>query len=102
MIKTMYEVNWHYVNERFSHCTVTPITVTREGVSPGCTGVSIDAIDHTGRKFIGSPRNYFDSEEAAWSEVKTDLLAMVEAKEAEMAKLKDEVFALFKFAVKLK
>lgn len=66
----MYVVNFHLVDDEFSHCTVTPITVTRRGVLPGCTGVSISAIDSAGRKFQGSPDNYFASESDAWRHVK--------------------------------
>jgi hypothetical protein len=65
----MYDVNWHYTNDVFSHCSVTPIKVIRESVLPGCTGVSITAKDSNGRKFQGSPDNYYATEEAAWAVV---------------------------------
>ena len=68
MNKKMYEVNWHSIGDKFSHCTVTAITVTREGILPGCTGVTITAIDHEGGEFQGSPGNYHNTEAEAWAE----------------------------------
>lgn len=97
MKKTMFEVNWHYmathedVDEdgagRFSHCTVTTIQVIREGVLPGCAGVSITAIDINGRQFQGNPGNYHDTESAAWGEVYETLEGMVRENENTIAKL---------------
>jgi len=31
-MKTLYEVNWHSKNDKFTHIVVTPITVLWEGV----------------------------------------------------------------------
>ena len=73
MNKTMYEINWHLVDDVFSHCTVTPITVIREGMAPGCSSISITAIDNTGHKFQGSPEDYYSTEGEAWDEVKSML-----------------------------
>ena len=73
MNKTMYEINWHSVDDKFSHCSVTPITVIREGVLPGCSAVSITAIDNTGHRFQGSPEDYYSTEKEAWEEVKAML-----------------------------
>ena len=73
MNKTMYEINWHSVDDVFSHCSVTPITVIREGIFPGCSTVSITAIDRDGRKFRGYPEDYYSTEEEAWEEVKAML-----------------------------
>ena len=70
MNKKMYEVNWHSIGDKFSHCTVTAITVTREGILPGSTGVTITATDHDGREFRGSPGDYHNTEAEAWAEVK--------------------------------
>jgi hypothetical protein len=76
-MKTMYEVNWHWKNvgthEVFEKCTVSKITVTREGIRPGCSGVSIDAIDSSGQRFSGDPENYFETEELAWESIKKDI-----------------------------
>lgn len=68
-MKILYEINWHGVDSSFTHCTVTPITVLREGCSPGCSAVSITAKDAAGRVFHGSPGDYFPSEEEAWKNV---------------------------------
>ena len=72
-MKTLYEVHWHSINDEFTHCSITPLTVIREGVLPGCSGVSITAKDASGRVFLGSPRDYFHSEEEAWKAVVEDL-----------------------------
>lgn len=93
MNKTMYEVNWHSVGDVFSHCTVTPITVLREGVLPGCTGVSITAKDSQGNKFQGSPDNYYATEEAAWAAVRVELAESVEAHEKQLAELQEQLSA---------
>ena len=73
MNKTMYEINWHLVDETFTHCTVTPITIIREGILPGCSLPSITAIDSEGNKFQGSPEDYYSTEKEAWEEVKAML-----------------------------
>lgn len=101
MNKTMYEVNWHYVNDVFSNCTVTPITVLREGVLPGCTGVSITAKDNKGNKFQGSPNDYYATEEAAWAAVKAELAESVEAHEKQLAELQEQLDAQRKYLAKL-
>ena len=72
-MKTLYEVHWHSINDEFTHCSITPLTVIREGVLPGCSGVSITAKDASGRVFLGSPRDYFHSEEEVWKTVVEDL-----------------------------
>lgn len=93
MKKTMFEVNWHYedVGEdgvaSFSHCTVTPIQVIREGVLPGCTRPSITAVDIDGRQFQGEPDNYHRTQSAAWREVSKTLGYMVSGHEASIAVL---------------
>ena len=101
MNRTMHEVNWHSVNDVFSHCTVTPITVIREGVLPGCTGVSITAIGSDGHKFQGSPDNYYATEEAAWAAVKVELALTIEAHEKQLAELQAQLTAQREYLAKL-
>ena len=101
MNKKMYAVNWHRVGDVFSHCTVTTITVTREGVLPGCTGVTITATDHEGRKFQGSPDNYHDTEAKAWAEVKVAMSETIRANESSIAKLVNETNALREYLTKV-
>ena len=101
MNKTMYEVNWHAVNDVFSHCTVTPITVIREGVLPGCTGVSITAKDSQGNKFQGSPDNYYATEEAAWSAVRVEITKSIEAHEKQLSEMQAQLKAQRDYLVKL-
>ena len=81
-MKTLYEVNWFYHDGTFERCTVTPIKVIREGVLPGCSGVTITAIDVDGRQFQGSPENYFETEAAAWADVREELEAALESNKA--------------------
>jgi hypothetical protein len=69
MDKIMWEINWHSIDNIFDSCTVTPITITREGILPGCSLPSITAKDHKGYSFHGSISDYYPSEKAAWVEV---------------------------------
>jgi hypothetical protein len=66
----MYEIHWHYNNEEFYQCTVTPIVVYREDILPDCTKVSISAIDSQGNYFQGCPEDYFATEALAWESVR--------------------------------
>lgn len=101
MNKTMYEVNWHSVNDVFSHCTVTPITVLREGVLPGCTAVSVTATDSQGNEFLGSPNDYYATEGDAWAAVKVELEEGVLAHEEQVAELQKQLNALRDYLAKL-
>ena len=103
-MKTLYEINWHYTDKeqtKFSHCTVTPIEVLREGILPGCSSVSITAKDSEGRTFQGSPRDYFESEAAAWARAKQDLLATIQSNDEESDRLMEETRRLFSFLITL-
>ena len=103
-MKTMYEINWHYKDNeqtKFSHCTVTPIEVLREGILPGCSAVSITARGGDGRQFQGSPRDYFESESAAWAQAKQDLLDTIRKNDEVVAALRNETHRLFSFLVTL-
>jgi hypothetical protein len=86
MKETRYEINWHNDGDLCVHHTVTPITVIREGVLPGCSGVSITAIDADGRKFNGTPCNYFKTEAEAWAAVRKELEEAIAAAERDIAK----------------
>lgn len=103
-MKTLYEINWHYTDKeqtKFTHCTVTPIEVLREGILPGCSAVSITAKDREGRTFQGSPRDYFESEAAAWAQVKQALIDTIETNDEEVKQLKVEAHRLFSFLITL-
>jgi len=93
MNKIMYEVNWHYMNngKGFTHCSVTPITVTREDILPGCSAISITAIDHEGREFHGCPENYFNTEQEAWDATKQCLDDKIEQLKTEIKDMQLEV-----------
>lgn len=85
MQKVMYETNWHNTGEGvFIKHTVTPITVLRHGVLPGCSAPSITATDSRGNTFHGSIDNYFETEQAAHAAVKQDLIATLLALEQEL------------------
>ena len=77
VLKIMYEVNWHYkdngLNSQLTGVTVTPIRVLREGVLPGCTGISITALDHQHNEFIGTPGAYFNTPDEAWASARAEL-----------------------------
>ena len=90
MATKMYEINWHSVGDKFSYCTVTAIVITREGVLTGCTGVTIDATDHKGRKFQGSSADYWNTEAEAWADVKSYLIKVINANELSIANLAKE------------
>ena len=103
-MKTLYKINWHYKDDEqtvFSHCTVTPITVLREGILPGCSAPSITAKAADGRTFLGSARDYFESEAAAWAEVKQDLLSTVQENDKRIEELSEENHNLFRFLIKI-
>ena len=103
-MKTMYEINWHYKDSeqtQFSHCTVTPITIIREGILPGCTAVSITAKGSDGRTFQSTPRDYFETEAAAFDRVRKGLAATADDNEAYIADLKAEILAIRAFLATL-
>lgn len=102
MKKTMYEINWHYRGRRFSHCTVTEITVIWQGFLPGREGSSITAIDSKGERFQGSPDDYFDTEEGAWEAVMNDLQATLEASEEKVEELQAGALVLKEYLEKIK
>jgi len=99
MKKIMYEVNWHCTaNEKDFLCaTVTPIIVIREDVLPGCSLISITAIDHKGGQFNGYPRDYFNTEQEAWDYVKQCLRDKIEQLEKEIAEKQNEIDVIKKF-----
>lgn len=102
MNKVMYEVNWHHANGKFSHCSVTPITVFREGVLAGCTGVTISAKDSSGRKFIGTPDNYYASEAEAWEAITAELAQCIASREKASADMASELATMREFFEKLR
>lgn len=85
-METMYETNQHYSGEKLSHFTVTPIQVIRRGILEGCSTESITAIGSDGRRFNGSPSNYFETEEKAWESIRLELMGGIDATEKEIGK----------------
>ena len=103
-MKTLWEINWHFKDSKqmeFSHCTVTPITVLREGILPGCSAPSITATSSDGHTFQGVARDYFETEVAAWAQVKQALLDTIESNEKAIEDLKAEIDTVFKFLITL-
>lgn len=86
MQKTMYEVVW-ISNENYAttHIRVEPITVIHEGILPGCSAVTISAIDSRGDEFSGVPQNYFKSEAEAWEAARADLNSTIGVYEQRVA-----------------
>ena len=80
-MKTVFEVNTHYKNGLFSHCTVTPVTVIREGILPGCSAESFTGIDQNGERFTGSLQDFYASEQDAWLRVRRDTIDGIRASE---------------------
>lgn len=91
MNKTMYEVNWHYNNDNFSNVSVSPITVVRESILPGCTKVSITAIDSSGSTFNGSLDDYFDTKEQALVNAREIIEAIIKDKKVSIADINKEI-----------
>lgn len=103
-MKTLYEVNWHYKDKSqscFSHCTVTPIKVIREGYLPDCSNVTITAIDSNGMQFINNPNNYYISEELAWKSVRESLIEEMNENDNEIDRIRIETFNMMKFLMSL-
>lgn len=103
-MKTMYEINWYYTDNeqtKFSHCTVTPIEVLREGILPGCSAVSITAKGSDGHTFQGSPRDFFETEAQAWAQARQHLIDTIESNDEAVAELKAETHRLFSFLITL-
>jgi hypothetical protein len=96
-MRTLYEINWHYENDVFTHATVTPITVLREGILDDGSLYILKAKDSKGRTFQGSPRDYFETEAEAWTEVERDLRGSITANEDEITSLQRENEAMLRF-----
>jgi len=92
MNKEMYEVNYHYNGDNsFSCCSISKITVIRQGILPGCSLPSITAIDENWRKFQGSSENYFNTKEEALNSILAFLKESIARKEGKLIKLKNEI-----------
>lgn len=88
----MYEINWHWdakgEDSVFAGCTVSPIYVLDDAYyNPGATLPTIIAKDSSGRKFNGSKANYFDTEQAAYTQIKRDLEETIRYNQSEIALL---------------
>lgn len=104
MSKIMYAVNWHCRENDdnvFSHCTVTPITVLREGILPGCSAESITAKDSEGRVFHGTLNDYFVTEDAAWENISDVLKNAIESNDEAVVRLQEETRSMFIFLMKI-
>ena len=94
----MYEISWNSTGDgMFSHCSVTPIHVTREGILPGCSATTIDFTDHTGRKCQGTASNYHDTEAQAWAEIHDTINKAIINNEASIKKMTDETKLLYEY-----
>lgn len=69
----MFDIVQVREHEKLVGFEVKPITVTREGILPGCSLPSIDFRRHDGARCLGSKDNFFASPEAAWKRIRKDL-----------------------------
>lgn len=99
----MYEINWHHVDDKFSHCTITPITLLADN------GKVIVAMDINGYKFQGTKKNYFNTKKQAEEQIKQYIKQAIDQAEIDIAKakadlehLKQYISSLEKLAVDLK
>lgn len=90
-MKILYEINWHYNNDLLVGISVTPIKVLREGILPGCSAVSITAVDKDGHQFQGNPQDYFETEEAAWKQATIELQESIVAGEEVIAETQKQI-----------
>ena len=81
---TMYEVNWHYVEDKFSHVTVTPITVTWRGLQPGATLETLRFKDADGTECIAGVECFYETEAKAWEAARLELAEAIQSVEADM------------------
>ena len=93
-MKTLYEMNWHYNNDLLVCISVTPIKVLRDGILPGCSAVSITAVDKDGRQFQGCPQNYFETEEAAWKQATIELQETIASEERDVCEAQRRIEGL--------
>lgn len=96
MNRIMYEVNWHYINgsELLEGITITPITITRYSILPGCERYSITAKDNNGCEFIGNINDYFDTEQQARDSVQADIVGSMVALGKEIDKKQEQLLQL--------
>lgn len=97
-MKTVFEVNTHYM---FSHCTVTPVEVIREGVLPGCSAETFTGKGHNGELFTGSLQDFYASEQDAWLKVRQNTIDGIIAAEKRAQKEERTVANLKAYLAKL-
>ena len=93
-MKTLYEVHWHYNDDTLVRISVSPIKVLREGILPGCSAVSITAVDKDGHQFQGCPQNYFETEETAWKQATIELQETIASKERDVCEAQRRIEGL--------
>jgi hypothetical protein len=88
-MKKLFEVEWIDTPNKLE-IKVWPIKVVREGILPGCLGITITGIDKDGQKFQGNPGNYYETEQEALEATKQDLVqSLVNLKEDQKQIAKD-------------
>jgi Mor family transcriptional regulator len=102
-IKCVYAIKWDFNGEdNFVDVDIQPITVVREGILPGCTGVSITAIGPNGKKFLGNPANYYVTKAEAWAEIKKQLIKAVDERREEIKNLQTDINTMTAFLDRLR
>ena len=102
MNELLWEINHHWTklddeDSVFTGCSVSPIYVIEEDIAPGASAPSILARDVNGNKFRGSRKNYFETEELAWKEIKRDLSESLSHYQSEINLLQAQCSAIEKF-----
>ncbi len=102
MNERLWEINHHWSkvgdeDSIFSGCSVSPIFILEESIAPGASVPSILAKDADGNKFRGSRKNYFETEELAWKEIKRDLSESLLHYQSEVTLLQAQCEAIEKF-----
>ena len=102
MTELLWEINYHWTklgdeDSIFTGCSVSPIYVIEENIAPGATAPTILAKDVHGNKFRGSRKNYFETEEAAWSDIERDLNESLVHYTSEIELLQAQCAAIKKF-----
>ena len=73
-METLFKVNYTYDDEgRLTNIEVDKLEVLRRGILPECILETVTCKDKNGRKFLGSPKNYFTTTAEAWAAARREV-----------------------------
>lgn len=87
MSKIMYETCCHYLNRKFWHYTVNPITVLREGAI-------VFAIDEIGNEFEEPREKLYETEDEAWIAIRGEIKKLIDDRENQVACIEEHIRSL--------